>query len=308
MRPDFQHYAIQHGDGRWLYYLPHPPGLPASLRTSVLADGEPMQPLEDASGGWWVTGHRAERLTAVYQPRPTVTGYRLTDLSARSERFPEYLSVQGWHQALGDSGHSEAYYSLYEQVTQDRDVQEYVYEGRTVVLTGGEPPTPGGPPWVASMPESLVQRPEYHHCFPGYIPGLRDHLRDLIRRLGHVEHCFNGRSGKPHGLYVTVAVPFDEPVSRWVPYIGANGRPLKSGRNEPVLVRREMYLPVADHVSGPDYHTALAEWEQQVSFWLDLVRNAAVRACNACEGTGHVMDVPEGVHAPGPISALAPSR
>ncbi|MFF3731008.1 hypothetical protein ACFYXM_11955 [Streptomyces sp. NPDC002476] len=59
------------------------------------------------------------------------------------------------------------------------------------------------------------------------------------------------------------------------------------------MVTREMHLPVPDRVHGPNYQVALADWEQQVAFWTGIARDAAVKACNACEGTGHVLDAPD---------------
>ncbi|MFI8932598.1 hypothetical protein ACIG3E_33660 [Streptomyces sp. NPDC053474] len=289
---DSQHYAVRHPDGRWLYYLPMAPQFRHCTRTAVLADDKPMQPLNEGRDNWWVTDRQATRLTAVYRPRPKTVGYRLTDPSARSERFPEHLSPEEMRQARLSGGRLDAYDELYEALHEEQEDQEHTYEGRTVVLTGGEPPV-DGLPWVANLPDSLVQHPEYRHCFPGYIPGLRSHLTSLIKPMSHVTSCLNGRSEKPEGLHVTISVPFDKPVSRWRPNLGSRGQALKSGRDVPVLATHEMYLPVSDRVSGPDYHTALTEWHAQVAFWTDLVRSASVRACNTCQGTGHVLDAPD---------------
>jgi hypothetical protein len=51
-----------------------------------------------------------------------------------------------------------------------------------------------------------------------------------------------------------------------------------------------MHLPVPSHVSGPNYAAALADWEQQIEFWVGIIRDANVKACNQCNGTGRVLD------------------
>ncbi|WP_274036623.1 hypothetical protein [Streptomyces sp. MMBL 11-1] len=287
----FENYAIQHPDGRWLYHLPAPPGSRSTPVTGMLADGRPMAPLGERTGTWWVTDHHAERITARMQPRPVPVRYELIDRSALSARYPEMLSAEEWTER-NEEVEDDNYYRFYRAVTEEQPALTYEYEGPFRVLEGSEPPAPGAPPWVARMPHSLTERREYLHCFPGHIPGLRSHLKDLITRMLHVQYCFDGRDDKPAGLYVTIRVPFQEPVSRWQPNLGKNLRELKSGREVPVLVSREMYLPVADRVPAGRYTDALSAWEQQVSFWTGLVQEAGVKACNHCGGTGHVLDSP----------------
>ncbi|TQE33206.1 hypothetical protein Sipo7851_21700 [Streptomyces ipomoeae] len=283
-------YAIQHPDGRWLYHLPNPSRFGATSRTGIYADGQPMTPLGDNRGVWWVTDHQAETITAVYQPSPKAVSYRLKDPAVRSTRYPDELSVEDWHERTDED---DTYYRFYEAVTEDQPEVRHEYPGPFIVLEGTEPPAAGALPWVATMPRSLTERPEYRHCFPGHIPNLRAHLKDVIGRMRHVQYCFDGRDGKPSGLYVTIRVPFEEPVTRWRPNLGRNLRELKSGKNVPVLVSQEMYLPVPDRVSGPNYAAAHAEWEQQVELWTGLVRDADVKACNHCNGHGYVLDAPD---------------
>lgn len=291
---DFEQYAIQHHDGRWLYHLPDPSGREVSgKRTGIYADGQPMHrlvPLADSKGDWYVADHPAERITATYQPYPTPLRYALSDETVLSVRYPAELSVAERNKRTDVE---DAIYRLYTAVTEDLPPVEYVYEGPFVVLEGTQPPAPGSPRWVADIPRSLTERPEFHHCFPGHIAGLRDSLAEQIKRMGHVQHCFNGYKDRPAGLHVTIRVPFAQPKSRWIPNIGRGGRDLKSGRNAPITVSQEMYLPVPDRVAGPTYAVALAQWELQEEFWLQVARDAAVKACNNCGGTGHILDADE---------------
>lgn len=289
-RPDFSRYVLQHPDGRWLYHLAKPSEFGATPRTGLFADDEPMTPLGDPRGEWWVASQQAKQITAVYQPHPNPIRYVLRDTAVHSDRYPAELTIEQWNEK---SDEDDTYYRFYEAVTQAQPEVRYEYPGPFVVLEGSEPPGPDAPPWVADLPTALTQRPEYQHCFPGYIPGLSSHLTDLISKMQHVQYCFNGRDNKPAGLYVTIRVPFHEPVSRWKPKYGARGQELKAREEVPVLVTREMHLPVPDRVYGPSYQVALADWTAQVEFWTQVARDASVKACNACEGTGHVLDVPE---------------
>ncbi|MDX3695054.1 hypothetical protein PV726_32900 [Streptomyces europaeiscabiei] len=283
-------YAIRHPDGRWLYHLPNPSCFYSTPRIGTYADGRPMTPLAGHRGVWWVSDHQAETITAVFQPSPKPIGYRLKDTAVLSDRYPSELSVEDWHEQTDDD---DTYYRFYEAVTEDQPEVRHEYPGPFIVLQGSEPPAGGALPWVATMPLSLTERPEYLHCFPGRIEGLRAHLKGVIGRMRHVQYCLDGRDGKPAGLYVTIRVPFEKPVSRWRPNLGRGLRELKSGKNVPVLVSQEMYLPIPEWVSGPNYEAGLAEWEQQVQFWTGIVRDADVKACNHCSGHGYVLDAPD---------------
>ncbi|MGW1976463.1 hypothetical protein [Streptomyces sp. NPDC001889] len=286
---DFDRYAVRHTDGRWLYHLPNCTTLGSAPRTGIYADGQPMTRVGGERSPWWSSAHQAERITVVCRPYPKAVRYVLSEPSVRSERYPDVLSAEEWDELRSD----DTYSRFYDAITEEQPDQEVVYEGPFRVLHGDEPPSPDAPGWVARLPHSLTEHPEYLHCFPGHIPGLQAHLTSLIKPMRHVDYCFSGRDGKPDGLYVTIQVPFQQPVSRWRPNLGRNGRELKSGQQVPVLVRQEIHLPVADRVAGPDYATALSQREEQIRFWTGVVRDAAVRACNHCEGTGYLLDAPD---------------
>ncbi|MFD6541195.1 hypothetical protein [Streptomyces goshikiensis] len=280
-------YALNLPDGRWAYYLPEPQPRPG-LRDGLFADGVPMHrlvPLVDPKGNWYVADHLAEQITATYQPSAKTLHYDLKDRTALSQRYPEQLSVEEWSER---SEEDEEYYKLYTRVTEDLPPVEYVYEGPYMPLVGREPPHYNAePPWRGELPHELTQYPEYRHLFPGHIPGLRKAVAERLKEMVRAQYVFVDYDGFP-GVYVSLRVPFDEPRTRFVADTGRNGRPKKSGRTVQTLVDRRLQLPVPSAVYGPNYETALAEWETQIAFWVDQVTQASVAACSACGGHGFV--------------------
>ncbi|MGW2740540.1 hypothetical protein ACWC4D_40905 [Streptomyces sp. NPDC001288] len=276
-------YALKHPDGRWLYHLPKPDTFPNIRDITLNADGQPMEKLH---GDWWATDGEANRLTITGQPSPKTVGYQLRDPSAESVRYPATLTVEEWQERRDHE--SDTLWTLYTNVTEDQPLLEHVYDGPVMVLEGREPPGPDELQWIAEMPRMLASRPEYLHLFPGQIPGLRKHLHEVIKAMPAVEHCFDGYNGYT-GLHVVVKADFDKPVTRWQANLSRRtSKPLKTGRTVPVRVTRNLNLPVPVAVVSDNYEQALAAWDEQVEFWLSVVRDATVRACSACNGTGHV--------------------
>lgn len=277
-------YALKLPDGRFAYHLPKTDTLTGHRLTGVFADGQPMTPLQ---AGWWASDTEATHLVATAQPAPKATGYKLTDPAAESRRYPLTLSVQEWRERA-DRGESDTLWELYTTVTQDQPAVEHVYDGPIHVLEGREPPTPDELPWHADLPHVLGSRPEYLHLFPGRIHGFRDHVQAAIKKMPGVQYCFDNYQNYK-GLSVTLKVPFEQPQTRWQADISRRtSKPLKTGRTVPVLVTRELRLPVPVSISAPNYEMAVDDWHEQVDFWLSVVRNASVAACNTCNGTGHV--------------------
>ncbi|MEU3399396.1 hypothetical protein [Streptomyces filamentosus] len=280
-------YALQLPTGQWAYHLPEPSPRPGT-RTGLYADGgtlKRLDPIVDPKGDWYVADRHAERITATYQPAPRTVEYKLIDPTALSERYPATLSVEDWNER---SDRHEEYWTLYERVTEVLEPVEYVYEGPFTPLEARQPPHyKDEPQWRADLPVELTQRPEYRHAFPGHIPGLKEHLAALVKKMPRVQHVFVDYEGK-QGLHVTLRVPFDQPRTVFIPNTGRGGRPLKSGRTIPATVTRSVDLPVPGAVHGPNYAAALADWHQEIDFWLAQVEAAGVAACSACEGKGYV--------------------
>lgn len=281
-------YALKHPDGRWLYHLPTPdtlktPGNQLRLTelTGVFADGQPMEKLH---AGWWATGREATRLTATARPGAKTVGYRLSDPTAESVRYPATLTVDEWKERRE---HDESMWQLYTNVAEDQPALEHVYDGPVVVLEGREPPTPDEPQWVAKLPHALTERPEYKHLFPGHIPGLDDHLMTLFKDMPYVDFVSSNFQSRP-GVHVSLKVPYDEPRTGWRANTGRNGKPLKSGYHVQITVNRRITLPIPSRVPADTYEEALTSWHEQVEYWTGVVKEASVAACSHCDGKGFV--------------------
>lgn len=274
-------YALRLPDGRYAYHLPKPSNFPYNV-TGVYADGQPMEKL---SGDWWASAVEAVRLTVSGQPSPKTLSYTLKAQDAESVRYPATLTVDEYTERRDDE---ENLWEFYRPVLEDQPAVEHVYDGDIMLLEGREPPTPDELSWQAELPHVLGSRPEYRHLFPGRIPGFRDHVQAAIKKLPGVQYCFDNYQNYT-GLTVTVKVPFEHPETRWQADLSRRtSKPLKSGRNVPVLVTRELRLPVPASVSAANYEMAVDDWHEQAEFWLSVVRNASVAACNTCKGTGRV--------------------
>lgn len=292
VRPDFARYAVRHPDGRWLYHLREAsqPGVIAVLaeHADSPGTGRPMTRLAEQSP-WWSTSAEAARITLVVNRGHLITGYRLIDAAAASMKYPATLTVEEWTERKdnANSAETERLWSLYTSVSIPQEPAEVSADGPFLILEGGEPPATDGPGWSTNLVDSITQRPEYRHLFPGHLTGLREHLIKAIKRLPRVEHCIDGFQGDPR-VYVSLRVPYEKPETYWSADIGRSGKTLKSGRNKPRTVTRTLHLPIPNQVAGDNYAAALTEWDQQVEHWLGAVTEASVAACNHCRGTGHI--------------------
>ncbi|HEY5834931.1 hypothetical protein [Streptomyces sp.] len=283
--PDFARYAIRHPDGRWLYHLPR---TDPHTTIAILADGQPLTQI--GTTHWWATDHEATRITTVTKTSPKTTKYVLEDPDTASVKYPAELTVEQWQERRQLNGGTtpERLWELYRSITVEQPPTETHIDGTFTVLEGGEPPAPGGPTWTVNLLDSITQRPEYQHLFPGRLHGLREHIIALIKRMPRVTHCFDGFQDST-AVYVDLRVPYEQPETRFVRDIShRTGKTLKTGRNRPVTVSRTLHLPIPTTVTGDNYAAALAEWDRQVAFWTQAVADANVAACNHCRGTGHV--------------------
>jgi hypothetical protein len=276
-------YALKHTDGRFLYHLPKPDGFPHTV-VGVYADGQPMDSLH---GNWWAAPSEASRLTITGQPAPKIVGYTLDNKDTESVRYPARLTVEEYRARRDDE---DNLWEFYTSTVEEQPPVEHIYDGPVMVLEGREPPAPDEPQWVAQLPHALTERPEYKHLFPGHIPGLRAHVYALIEAMPRVKYCFDNYQGYT-GLHVVVRVPFDQPRTVWRQDTSRRtGKPLKTGRNVPVTVEHRMQFPVPANCYADNYEQALAAWDEQVTFWVRQVEEASVKACSACDGTGHIPD------------------
>lgn len=285
-------YALKHPDGRHIYNLPLPSkktGFGAPRIVSLTADTQEMTHLR---GDWWTAPNAATRFTATFQPKEVVTGYALDDPSAESSRYPATLTPE--ERRDRPDGEDEILWQLYSPTLTKIPGETHTWDGPVVYMEGREPPQGDEPQWIADLPHQLADRPEYLHLFPGRIPGLREHVYQILDRRPGILHCFKNYNGNS-GIHVAIEVGYDKPRTRWLRNISRRtGKPLKTGKNVPEKVTRRIDLPVPTQVTGENYEQALTEWNRQVEFWIEVVDSATVKACSACNGTGHVNDGIEG--------------
>jgi hypothetical protein len=293
---DFQHFAIRNDDGRVFYHLADTIKLRGKT-TTVDADGTPMTLLTKA-GGWWAADHVAETITATHEQYPRTIAWRLSDPANVSVPFPVELTpdeLRSTQERYGD-----VVYDLYERIEEKREpITETISTRSWTVLDGNPPDFTPGRPWVPSLPKALVNHPQYHRYFPGHITGLYSEVQTRAKAMRHVTYAFDASNGQPQGLYITIEVPFQTARTRWKPAHGARGQELsRSGRKVPDLARRDLYLPVPHRVPGATYAEADAAYSEQLAFWLGVLEAAGAKACDACNGTGHVPDGSEEYERP----------
>lgn len=278
---------VLHHDGTWFYYVAGAarytqPGM------VVLADGEQMQPCGQA--GWYSTGREAGVITTV-RPQPhRITGYRLGDPDAVSVRYPLTLTVEEYDRRR-DLDDEEALFRLYDRVTEPVEPSAEDDAGPWLRLDG-EPPAQDGPTWVAALPYVLSERDEYRHLFPGYMPGFRDHMMGVLKALPDVQYVFEWkRLGAIRGLEVTLSLPFDKPVTEYVPARNQDGSVSRSRKGRTVQARasRKLELPVPWRIDGPDRAAAAAEWAEREAQLVAIVTDSSVAVCSACGGHGYII-------------------
>ncbi|NEA22641.1 hypothetical protein [Actinomadura bangladeshensis] len=284
---------VLHDDGVWMYHLGadiptvYGGGLPVPE-----ADGQPMIGLQ--APGWWATDHEAATITVRRSVPPATTGYRLRDDSAASTKFPAALTPDEWENHDADR---DLLWDLYTTVTEPQPDVVIAIDGPWLRLDGTPPPDDDSRTWVPRLPDALRNRPEYHHLFPGHMPGFRDHIKRLAERHRHVEHVFTDYQGR-RGLTVILKVPFDQPVTEYRPARNNNGSVSRSrkGRTVTVYARRELLLDVHDRtvIQGDARAEAAARWDEQTAHYTALLDEASVAACSHCKGHGYV---PSGAEA-----------
>ncbi|GAA4209535.1 hypothetical protein GCM10022252_76200 [Streptosporangium oxazolinicum] len=280
-------YVLVQGDTH-MYYLPETgTSRHARSKRKVYAPGDiPMTELNKP--GWWASTGPAPEITIHIPQWDRTTSYTLRDPATASEKFPPTLTPEEFETAAAGSLDTETiHYNLYKPVTEPvADVITTISTTGWPVLTDAVPDVFGERPWHASLPSVLTQRPEYLHLFPGYLDGLRDHLKNVIKALPGVQYCYV----KDNHLDVTIQVPLDLPRTQWVTPPNQYGPSRRKPKpvERPVLVTRHLRLPVPDRVPGPNQEAAIHAWDRAVAHWVAVVTDAKAAACHHCDGTGHV--------------------
>ena len=205
-----------------------------------------------------------------------------------SAKYPLELSDEDYDQRrnLDDD---ERVFALYSAVREPGKPAATEIEGPWLRLDG-EPPPRDGRSWVASLPSELFQRREYLHLFPGYMPGFRDAMQQVIKSLPGVRFCLDSRTSGG-SLEVTIEVPFDKPQSEFRPRRNLDGSVSRSrkGRTVPVMATRCLVIHVPYRIDAANRAAALAEWERREAEIRQAVADASIAACSACMGHGYVI-------------------
>lgn len=308
MDPTQQRFVIRHEDA-FLYVVPtEAVGARYRDRSQVVvyADDEPMRQLPSSSTQWlWLAAdHRAEQVWVRRAADKVVDGYRLDDETRVSARYPLTMSPADYERHVREYRFSDDERYFYSEISHERQRERELFAddaGNWPVLDGFAPEyRKDGPPWVPSVPAALLQRPEYHHLFPGSLHGLRQHLTERIRELPAVRYAFNEKAA---GISVVLALAFTKPDT----VFGSDASVRTVSRRE--KVERRLHLNVPNSVAGSDYRDALAAWDIEVERWLAAVRSVTVDVCVHCDGEGylHSATPKDGTPATPCVGAISPT-
>jgi len=250
-----------------------------------------MQPCE--RDGWWSATHEATTISIVRPQGDRTVGYRICTPDAASARYPASLTRAEYDARCSESeSEAELLSGLYERVTKPQPPTTEEVTGPWLRLDG-TPPAQDGRSWVAKLPHELSYRPEYLHLFPGYMPGFREQMTELLKALPRVKYVFDWKTGgQVHGLQVTLEAPFDRPVTEQVPALNRDGSRSRSRKPRTVTLTatRRLDLPVPYRLDAPNRAAAAAEWERREADLLAIIDGASVAACHVCRGHGYVID------------------
>lgn len=273
-------YVLAGSDARtWHYLVPrdYDRGYPTGMKWE--ADGRPMT---HTRGQWWSHPTLTETVVGVREGLRSVSGYRIDDQAAVSQRYPARLTVEEYRQREeGDSALEGLYSAEWEP-----GVLERFEFARTqfVDLGAGDPEPDDGLTWVANLPYDLEKHSEIRHLFPGKLTGFRSALAARLNQIPGVSVYTQGK------FEVYAKVGYHRPIQQW------QGRRLRSGGRskvrgqtvEETVTRRESYSPPAE-IPGGDRAAAVASWNAEMARWVDAITDmATARACAVCKGTGVV--------------------
>lgn len=267
-------------------------------------DGDQLE----VTGGWLVARESLPAVRASWLPSAEYRGFR-----KRTEPPTDQLIRTVWEEApdtppddqrdhyLGclECGSCSVFRAIYEQVKHQPPVQIQVIDlSEWVRLPGELDPEPTAR-WALTDP-SLVAVYGAHtaHLWPGYIPGLRDRIFELLKKDPRVQYVFDAKNHPTQGrgtLQTTVPIPWEKPRTRLRDRTGADGRKLR-GREpvpDPIAHTATTTLRVPEGLTGVNKAAALAQWEQTVTYYINQLVPTNVVACDRCDGHGHLNTTPE---------------
>lgn len=278
----------------------------------VLTDGWRLEPGEreasyrDPSCQWLVTTGPVTELQLKTPDRKELTGYRIKDPAAVSDRFPEFLNPTEWKAKGFDDDYDERDDS-YLASRLYRPQYEAIPGPTDTVTTGGLTEMPGTPDthphraWVADQPYNLIYSLAYRHLFPGHMTGLRQSvINALTARFGTssgygAPGVYLPGSSEPNTIRVTFRLDYESPQWRHV----ERTKYTRAGRKNGTTiekVRKYLDLPINLSISpntvvyGTTKADAAAKFDEAVTAWVEWVASHQMTVCSHCDGNGAIVD------------------
>jgi hypothetical protein len=280
---------VLHHDGTWCYFLGET--VNAYMGAEVLADGQPMTTCDRR--GWYSADHEASVIEIRKRRAPLVTGYLIRDPATVSGKFPQSMTRD---EAAGLD--SDLLAQLYDRVTEEREPETVLAEGPWLRLEGesAQGDSHAGRTWRAELPYELRHHPEYLHLFPGYLPGFREHMKQVADKLPRVRYAFDRTQHHQQAsdLEVTLEIPFDKPQAEYQPARNLDGKISRSrkGHMVPVMATRKLEFAVPYRIDGRNRAEAVAGWDRREAEIVAAITSATIAACSACGGHGYVAASP----------------
>lgn len=259
----------------------------------------------EESGRWLITAEPIWAAIVTWSAAPKLVGWR-----KRPEPPTDGVSRRFWESEpdepdaemlahVADCGYECAVCGLfraaYERVTEPQpdQVGSVSFEGWRELP--GEPDPDPLRSWVVADPSLLaIYGPHTAHLWPGYLPGLRARVYELLRADPRVQYVFDGERHRdqPQGsLQTTVQIPWATPKTELRTQYGYSGRKLKGKRPVPAPIAHSATttVRVPSGLSAPTKADAITAWHTVVNGYLEQLVPVDVVACNHCDGHGHLL-------------------
>jgi hypothetical protein len=229
------------------------------------------------------------------QPEPPTDLYAIPVWEAAAD-VPDPSDVEHWNtHESEDCLRCQVFLSIH-----DRERVQPPPETRTVDFTEwvplpGEPDPAPRRSWVLTDGSAVaVYGAHTAHLWPGYLPGFRDRVYELLQADPRVEYVFDAKNHPSQGrgtLQTTVPIKWEAPKTELRSRTGARGRKLR-GKVEvpkPVAHNARTTLVVPSGLAGATKADAIAAWDTEIARYVGLLVPVDVVACLRCDGHGHLL-------------------
>lgn len=257
-------------------------------------------------GSWLVADTPLRVVTATWSPARRASGWRKrrdgpADLFVRPAWMaapdpPTDDNVEHWktHESE-DCLRCQVFLAVNE-----RDYVQPPPEVRTVDFTEwvplpGEPDPAPDRSWVLHDGSAVaVYGAHTAHLWPGYLPGFRDRVYELLQADPRVEYVFDSKNHRdqPHGsLQTTVRIKWEAPKSELRSRTGVGGRKLRGKVTvpQPVAHSARTTRVVPSGLAGASKADAITAWDTEIARYIGLLVPVDVVACLRCDGHGHLL-------------------